>query len=73
MVYYKINLRHPFTMLIAGPTGCVRTEFVKKLIDNEQIVSKPIPECVVYFHGEYQEKFNDFEMLNSFVASLKTH
>ena len=49
MVYYKINLRHPFTMLIAGPTGCVRTEFVKKLIDNEQIVSKPIPECVVIF------------------------
>lgn len=59
MVYYKIYLRHPFTMLIAGPTGSGKTEFVKQLINSRGTVSKPKPERIIYFYGEYQEKFRD--------------
>lgn len=57
---YQIYLRHPFTFLISGPTGCGKTEFIKKLIDNSQIMCSPVPERFIYFYGEYQSRFNDF-------------
>lgn len=60
MSTYKIYLRHPFTMLIAGPTGSGKTEFVKKMINSNARISSPAPQRVIYFYGEYQNKFNEF-------------
>ena len=69
MKKYKIYLHHPFTLLISGPTGCGKTEFVKRLINSSKIISAPIPERIIYFYGEYQDKFND--MVNvEFIQGL---
>ena len=40
MESYSFYLKHPFTMLIAGPTGSGKTMWVKKLID-----SLPMSSC----------------------------
>lgn len=58
-MHYKIYLRHPFTMLIAGPTGSGKTEFVKRLIISKEILCDPPPDRVIYFYGEYQEMFKE--------------
>jgi len=52
-----LPLRHPFTALVAGPTGCGKTRFVFKLIENARAMIDPPPRRVVYCYGEYQQLF----------------
>lgn len=69
MKYFKIFLRHPFTMLIAGPTGSGKTEFVKKLILGRSILCSPPPQKITYFYSEYQSTFDDMKNV-SFIKGL---
>jgi len=43
-----LPLRHPFTALVTGPTGCGKTRFVFKLIENARATIDPPPRRVVY-------------------------
>lgn len=52
-----LPLRHPFTMLIAGPTGCGKTRFTFKLVENTSLVIEPSPRRIVYCYAEYQQLF----------------
>ena len=54
MELHDLYLDHPFTMVVAGPTGSGKTSWIKKIIENAPIVSKPPPERIIYFYGEYQ-------------------
>ncbi|KAJ8018824.1 hypothetical protein HOLleu_42971 [Holothuria leucospilota] len=49
------KLAHPFTCVIAGPTGCGKTQFVKKMLTQDVI--EGAPERIVYCYGEYQPAF----------------
>lgn len=49
------KLIHPFTCVIAGPTGCGKTQFVKKIL-TEDVIQGP-PERVLFCYGEYQPTF----------------
>ena len=69
MISYEVYLKHPFTMVISGPTGCGKTRFIKKLLENAKDVIKPAPEIVTYMYGEYQELFNEITGVN-FVLGL---
>ncbi|PJE78547.1 hypothetical protein CI610_02517 [invertebrate metagenome] len=46
--------KHPFTCMIAGPTGSGKTTFVKRFIDNIQQMMTPIPDKILWCYGEYQ-------------------
>ena len=66
---YSVFLRHPFTMVISGPTGSGKTLWVKRLIELRDTVSFPPPLKVTYFYGEYQSLFD--EIMNvEFVNGL---
>lgn len=41
------QLKHEFTMVVAGPSKSGKTEFVKKLVENTQWIS-PYPEQIVW-------------------------
>ena len=69
MESYSFYLKHPFTMLIAGPTGSGKTMWVKKLIDSLPIVCDTPPQRITYFYGEYQPIFSQFKNVN-FVSGL---
>lgn len=58
---YTVYLKHPFTMIISGPTGCGKTMWVKKLIKNADTVSHPSPKNIYYFYGEYQATFSEMK------------
>jgi len=49
-----LPLRHPVTALVAGPTGCGKTRFVFKLIQNVGVMIDPTASRIVYCYGEYQ-------------------
>jgi hypothetical protein len=59
-----VRFKHPFTCLIAGPTGSGKTVFTFKLIREAHNQITPTPQKVVYCYGEYQTIFNDYSYIN---------
>ncbi|GFX85997.1 uncharacterized protein TNCV_3719411 [Trichonephila clavipes] len=55
-----LKLVHPFTLILAGPSGSGKSQFVKKLIENKMI--KPFPKKIIWCYGVYQALYE--EMLN---------
>jgi len=45
---------HPFTCIVSGPTGCGKTSFVLRLIDNVDDMIAPAPEKIIYYFTEYK-------------------
>jgi len=41
-------LQHPFTAVVAGPTGCGKSQFVLRLIDNVREMTEPPPTRIWY-------------------------
>ena len=64
-----IYLHHPFTMLIAGPTGSGKTHWVKRLLDDTSRFCKPAPVRITYCYGEYQSIFSTFKN-TSFIQGI---
>jgi len=62
------RLQHPFTCIVAGPTGCGKTEFVKRLIANRVAVFDQPPEYILWCYGEYQPLYASIEA--DFVEGL---
>ena len=58
----SLPLRQPFTALLAGPTGCGKTCFVFKLVDNVVRMIDPPPTRIVYCYGEYQQLFREYSV-----------
>jgi hypothetical protein len=52
--------KHPFTAIIAGPTGSGKTVFTFNMIENAQEMITPSPEKIIYCYGEYQQIFNNY-------------
>ena len=51
------RLKHPFTGIIAGPTACGKSTFVKNLITNVDNMIDPPPEHIVWYYGEWQPMY----------------
>ena len=56
--------KHPFTCIVAGPTGCGKTQFTIRLIQNANIVIEPSPEKIVWCYGVYQHSFEGMNNVN---------
>ena len=53
------GLKHPFTCVVAGPTGSGKTQFVRELLaPRGEDVIIPSPEHVLWCYGEYQDVYH---------------
>jgi len=52
--------RHPFTAIVAGPTGCGKSVFTLKLISEAQNMTTPPPDKIMYCYRMYQPLFDQF-------------
>lgn len=52
--------QHPFTCIIAGPTQCGKTTFVRNLIDECQTLIHPKPDLITYCYSRFQDGYNNF-------------
>lgn len=59
-----LPFRHPFTGTVAGPTGCGKSVFVFRIIENSTEMINPPPERIVYCYGEYQPLFDNYTNVN---------
>ena len=55
-----LKFLHPFTATISGPTGCGKTQFTFKLLENAVQMIDPPPSKVWYCYGEYQPLFSKY-------------
>ena len=56
--------KHPFLALVAGPTCCWESQFVKRLLESGEDMIEGAPEnIIVLCYGIYQPAYN--EMLRS--------
>ena len=56
-------------MVVAGPTGCGKTFWLKRLIERNEKYCAPAPKRITYFYGEYQNIFNSMTGVN-FIQGL---
>ena len=54
MDYDIFELHHPFSMLVAGPRGAGKHEFVKQLLSLKRYIMTNPPERIVWFYGRHQ-------------------
>ncbi len=50
---YVPNLQHPFTCMVSGPTGCGKSTFITKLLQQRQEVIHSPPERVIWCYSEW--------------------
>ena len=48
---------HPFTSVIAGPTGCGKTQWVKRFVNHLEYLVDPSPTRVIWSYGEWQSAY----------------
>jgi hypothetical protein len=56
-----VRWKHPFTCVVAGPTGCGKTEFVARLIRHVEVTVLPPPQRIVWSYGEWQPAYEDLK------------
>ena len=64
------RLKHPFTGIVAGPTACGKSTWVKKLITYKKELIEPVPEQVIWFYGEWQPLYDTLSGMVEFREGL---
>ena len=60
LVLYAImdaRWKHPFTCIVAGPTGCGKSTFVTRMLRHAAAMIDPPPEQITWCYGEWQEAY----------------
>ena len=65
-----VRLKHPFTAIVAGPTGCGKSTFVKTLSAKKEEMIYPVPSRIVWHYGEYQEMYSKMNQGIEFKEGL---
>ena len=56
--------KHPFTCIVAEPTGCGKTTFVARLLRNASTMIDPPPVRVTWYYGEWQSAYENLDIPN---------
>ena len=64
------RLKHPFTGIVAGPTACGKSTWVKNLIIYQKDMIDPAPEHVIWFYGEWQPLYDTLSGMVEFREGL---
>ena len=56
--------KHPFTCIVAGPTGCGKTTFVTRMLRHATAMIDPPPERITWCYGEWQEAYATMDLVD---------
>ena len=56
MIKLELNIKHPSTMLLTGPTSCVKNKFVRRFLDKRLI--ELFPTRLIWVLYESQEDYD---------------
>ena len=52
----ELHFKHPATILLSGPTGCGKTRFVRRILEERLI--EPFPTRFIWVYGNWQEDYD---------------
>lgn len=55
--------KHPFTCLIAGPTGSGKTMLLMQILENRNTMINPKPDRIVYCYKQFQKAFEKIDYI----------
>ncbi|RLJ22850.1 hypothetical protein DJ031_00150 [bacterium endosymbiont of Escarpia laminata] len=55
--------KHPFTCIVAGPTGCGKSTFVMRLLRHAATIIDPPPEKITWCYGVWQSAYVDNDLV----------
>ena len=53
--------KHPFPALVAGPTCCGKSQFVKRLLESGEDTIEGAPENIICCYGIYQPAYDEMQ------------
>lgn len=53
------RLQHPFGAIVAGPTCCGKTQFVKRLLENSDVMFDGPPQNIIWCYGMHQPAYEE--------------
>ena len=56
--------KHPFTCIVAGPTGCGKSTFVTRMLRHAAAMIDPPPEKITWCYGEWQEAYATTDLVH---------
>ena len=65
-----MKFRHPFTKIVAGPTGCGKTTYVDSLIDRAEQFIDPPPQRIIWFFKQWQPLYAEIKRKHPHVEFI---
>ena len=56
--------KHPFTCIVAGPTGCGKSTFVTRMFRHAAAMIDPPPEKIKWCYGEWKEAYATMDVVD---------
>ena len=56
-----LNLLHPFTAMVAGPTGSGKTMMIARLLSNMDELISPVLDEVIFCFSEWQPLYGEIK------------
>jgi hypothetical protein len=63
----------PFTALIAGPTGCAKTQFIVELLKHRNEKIQPRPKRIICCYSVWQDKFDELKNIIPNIELMKDY
>ena len=57
----ELHFKHPATILLSGPTGCGKTRFVRRILEERLI--EPFPTRLIWVYGEWQGDYDQIKTI----------
>ncbi len=64
-----MKLIHPSNIIVSGPPGSGKTQFVTRLLDHQLL--DPFPSRIVYLYSEWQDAYNKLLTTNPTIEFVK--
>lgn len=59
--------QHPFSAILAGPSNCGKSYFIKQVLQNAELVLSVMPENIVWCYSCWQPMYKDLMSRYSFI------
>ena len=53
--------KHPFTMLVAGPTSCGKTTWIRNMLEQASWIINPTPYKIIWFYKRWQPMYTEMQ------------
>ena len=65
----ELHFKHPATILLSGPTGCGKTRFVRRILEERLI--EPFPTRLLWVYGEWQGDYDEAKTIYPEIEFMK--